>query len=87
VVQVEPMKPVLTAPGSMLLNLRYVGLLSKYAFNFNLRRYSEGKGESGVAERGGGGGAGEWLEVAVDDVAALEMFAAGAYTHSLYSST
>jgi len=34
------MKPVLKAPGTMLLNLRYHGPLSNVAFNFNLRRYS-----------------------------------------------
>jgi len=32
------MKPVLKAPGSMLLKLRYDGLLSNFAFYFNLRR-------------------------------------------------
>ena len=33
------MKPVLKAPGSMLLKLRYDGPLSNFAFNCNLRRY------------------------------------------------
>jgi len=39
-VHVQPMKPVLKAPGSMLLRLKYDGLLSNFAFKFNLRRYS-----------------------------------------------
>jgi len=33
------MKPVLKAPGAMLLKLRYDEPLSNLAFNFNLRRY------------------------------------------------
>jgi hypothetical protein len=39
-VQVEPMKPLLKAPGSMILKLRYDGPLSNFAFNFNSRRYT-----------------------------------------------
>jgi hypothetical protein len=38
-VQVEPMKPALKAPVSMLLKPRYDGPLSSCAFNSNLRRY------------------------------------------------
>jgi hypothetical protein len=34
------MRPVLKAPGTILIKLRYNGLLSKFAFNFNLRRYN-----------------------------------------------
>jgi len=41
VVRVEPMKPVLKAPGSMLLRIRYDIRLSIVAFKFNLRRYNE----------------------------------------------
>jgi hypothetical protein len=41
-VQVEPMKPVLKAPGCMLLNLGYDGPLSDFACNFNLRRCTWG---------------------------------------------
>ena len=33
------MKPTLKAPRSVLLKLRYDGPASKFAFNFNLRRY------------------------------------------------
>jgi hypothetical protein len=36
-VQLEPMKPVLKAPGSMLLKLSYDGPLSNFASTFNLR--------------------------------------------------
>ena len=43
-VQVEPMKPVLTPPGSMLLKLRHDGPLSNFAFDFNVRRYSTARG-------------------------------------------
>ena len=39
-VQVDPIKPLLKPPVSMLLKLRYNGTLSMVAFNFNLRRYS-----------------------------------------------
>jgi hypothetical protein len=35
------MRPVLKAPGSIIFKLRYDGLLSKFAFNFILRRYNE----------------------------------------------
>jgi len=34
------MRPVLKAPGSMLLKLRYDGPLSKCAFDFNFRQYT-----------------------------------------------
>ena len=39
--QVERMKPVLKAPGSVDLKLRYDGPLSNFAFNFKLRRYNQ----------------------------------------------
>ena len=39
-VQVDPIKPTLNAPGTKRLKLKYVELLSSFAFNFNLRRYS-----------------------------------------------
>jgi hypothetical protein len=41
-VQIDPIKPVLKAPGSMLLKLRYDRPLPKIAFKFNLRRYNWG---------------------------------------------
>jgi hypothetical protein len=39
-VQVDPMKPTLKAPGSKRLNLKQLKLLSCFAFNFNMRRYT-----------------------------------------------
>jgi len=39
-VQVEPMKPVLKAPGIERLKLKHDRPLSNFAFNFNLRRYT-----------------------------------------------
>jgi hypothetical protein len=44
------MIPVLKAPGSMLLKLRYDEPLSNFAFKFNMRRYTvEGSLERNVA--------------------------------------
>ena len=40
VVQVEPIKPTSTAPGTKCLKLNYDELLSNFAFNFDLRRYT-----------------------------------------------
>jgi len=39
VLQVEPMKHMLNAPGTKRLKLTYDKLLSTFAFNSNLRRY------------------------------------------------
>jgi hypothetical protein len=39
VVQLEPMKSNLKAPGTKRLKLKYHILLSTVAFNFNMRRY------------------------------------------------
>jgi len=41
VVQVDPIKPTLKAPGTNLLTLKYVESVSTFAFNFNLRRYNQ----------------------------------------------
>jgi hypothetical protein len=40
-VQVDPIKPMLKAPGIKLLQLKYHRPLSKFAFKFNLRCYSQ----------------------------------------------
>ena len=40
--QVDPIKPMLKAPRSKRLKLRYDELLSGFAFKFNLRRYTLG---------------------------------------------
>jgi hypothetical protein len=41
-VQVDPIKPTVKAPGTKRLKLKYDATLSKFAFKFNLRRYSTG---------------------------------------------
>ena len=38
--QVDPIKPTLKAPGIECLKLQYDKPLSKFAFKFNLRRYT-----------------------------------------------
>ena len=38
-VQVDPIKPMLRAPGTERLKLKQSVLLSRFAFKFNLRRY------------------------------------------------
>jgi len=40
-VQVDPIEPTLKAPGTKRLKLKYDVALSNFAFNFNLRRYTE----------------------------------------------
>ena len=40
VVQVDPIKPTLKAPGTYRLKLKYDKLLSIFAFNFSLRRFT-----------------------------------------------
>jgi hypothetical protein len=52
VVQVEPMKPVLKAPGTKRLKLTYDGLFSNVAFNINLRRYAEDAAVAAALEEG-----------------------------------
>ena len=66
--QVDPIKPTLKAPGTQRLNLKYDELLSSFAFNFNLRRYTEGADAAAPF--------GIQLEVAVTDT----RFAAGGVT-------
>ena len=39
--QVDPIKPTLKPPGTWRLTLKYDKLLSRFAFNFNLRRFTE----------------------------------------------
>jgi len=40
-VQVDPIKPTLKAPGSKRLKIKRDKLVSRFAFNFNMRRYTE----------------------------------------------
>jgi hypothetical protein len=64
-VQVDPITPTLKAPATKRLKLRYDGLLSNFAFNFNLRRYiteqvehQEATVSTTKANAGAGGAAG-----------------------------
>ena len=41
-VQVDPIKHPLKAPGTKRLKVKYDETLSKFAFNFNLHRYTSG---------------------------------------------
>jgi len=50
--QVDPMKPVLKAPGSMLLKLIYDEPLSTSAFKFNLRRHTKATGWARASRQG-----------------------------------
>ena len=69
------MTPVLKAPRSMLLKLRYDGPLSNFAFNFNLRRCIKAAQDS-LAKK----------QKALGEAQA-QLKEAGAYTHSLFGST
>jgi len=40
-VQVDPIEPTLTAPGTVRLELEYDAPVSSFAFNFSLRRYTQ----------------------------------------------
>jgi hypothetical protein len=57
VVQVDPMKPKLEAPGTKRLKLKCGLLLSNSTFSFNLRRYNKaaaaGEVVTGMGQRGG----------------------------------
>jgi hypothetical protein len=58
-VQVDPIKPTFKPPGTERLTLKYDELLSSFAFNFNLRRYTldddQDSDDDGAHRRGGGG--------------------------------
>ena len=63
-VQLDPVKPTLKAPGTRRLTLKSYKLLSTFAFNFNLRRFTVG-----VPPRGRcGGGATQGRAVQVDPI-------------------
>ena len=55
-VQVVPIKPTLKPPGTKRLKLKYDELLSNFAFNFNLRRYTWSIYKSIYVPRSGGAG-------------------------------
>ena len=52
--QVDPIKPILRAPGTERLKLKYDEPPSKFAFKFNLRRYTEEAGERKAAAQEAG---------------------------------
>ena len=78
--QVDPIKPTLTAPGTERLKLKYYKLLSGFAFNLNLRRYIE------VLKwlRENGSPWDEWTCAWAADGGQLKV---GAYTRPLFGST
>ena len=47
--QIDPIRPKLKLPGTKHLKLEYDGLLSSFAFNFMLRRYTVGTSADRVA--------------------------------------
>jgi len=55
-VQVDPIKPTLKAPGTKRLKVKYDKPLSKFAFKFNLRRYTLVDNFSTVSSELKGGG-------------------------------
>jgi hypothetical protein len=56
-VQVEPINTVLNAPGTKRLKLKHDKLLSSFAFNINLRRYTAGGQAKDAATKPQVGGA------------------------------
>ena len=70
--QLHPIKPVLTAPGSKRLKLRSDEPLSGFAFKFNLRRYTK---------------AGRAHNDAMVEALQEQGLQAGAYTRSHFNST
>jgi len=56
--QVDPIQPILIAPGTKRLNLKCDEPLSNFGFNFNLRRYTWARSSPTwrTAWRGSGGG-------------------------------
>ena len=82
--QIDPIKPTVKAPGTKLLTLECIELLSSFALNSNLRRYNKVelvKKHDAQIRRG------------IDHLDANPLhlygaiFLAGAYTRSLFSST
>jgi hypothetical protein len=76
-VQVDPIKPTLKAPGTVRLKLKYDEPLTKFAFNFNLRRYIQEVLEAAGADK-----------MESDGAAAFgDDSAAGAYTRPPFGLT
>jgi hypothetical protein len=75
-VQVDPIKPMLTPPGTQRLKLKYDDVLSNFRFKIDLRRYNSGMPPKAMGEF-------------VKAVAAMRgrTYEAGAYTRTLFSTT
>ena len=73
--QVDPIKPTLEAPGCKRLKLQYVKLLSNFAFNFNLRRYSAGAQVTGSYVMGG-------VRVGANATVSAALLCEGAVVHA-----
>ena len=86
---VDPIKPTLKAPGSMLLKLRYDDPLSNFAFKFNLRRYTKANGDLETALEAAAAKANQDLETAAAAaaVATAAETANGAYSAALEAAT
>ena len=88
-VQVDPIKPTLKAPGIKLSKLKHGKLHSNFGFIFNLRRYNVAGGGAGIIRRE----VAEILTPALDrgltrdDAARFLLCLAGAYTRPLLSSS
>ena len=79
---------MLKAPGSMLLKLSYDGSVSQFAFNVNLRLYTQA--QSARVASGDALAASDEASVRIAAERARElavMREAGSYTRSLFSST
>ena len=85
------MQPILKAPGSERLKLEHQELLSKFAFNFNLRRYTPLFSALSDAVSRDDAFMRETLKdvIKTDDYIARlwAIYEAGAYTRSHWSST
>ena len=76
VVQLDPIKPTLKAPGTERLKLQYEELLSNFGFKFNLRRFPVVNNMLTAIKR-----------KKSKDTMILSAVVAGAYTRPLLSST
>jgi len=83
-VQVDPFRPTLKAPRTKRLTQKYDGLLSSFAFNFNLRRYTTVLAR---VRRFGQWTAKNAIQLSARADSPLSMFEAGAYTRPSFSST
>ena len=81
-VQVEPIKPMLTALGTKRLKLKFGELLSSFAFKFNLRCYTMEQHRDDEQHRGM-----FFIVPGVAELIVLGYSQAGAYNRPLSGST